>query len=183
MHYGEVSDDSDGPPELCRPVADAPAAGSGDLASRAEAAHDEAFIRLPAKDVSWPGVAPDGGLMLSIYPRSELAKDADVPLAAAKPGEFSIGHVVASRAEVDDVIEQAKAARQPSRAPRTTGRGASTRDTSKILTGTCGRSSGTPHSISVRPDRPRPKRAATRRARLALPLPADVSPARARPRP
>src|ERR1700734_1227871 len=46
----------------------------------------------------------DGGLMLSVYPRAELAKDAIVPLTAAKPGEFSIGHVVASRAEVDDVI-------------------------------------------------------------------------------
>jgi catechol 2,3-dioxygenase-like lactoylglutathione lyase family enzyme len=52
----------------------------------------------------------DGGLMLSIYPRSELAKDAAIPLIAGKAGEFSIGHVVASRAEVDEVIEQAKAA-------------------------------------------------------------------------
>ena len=52
----------------------------------------------------------DGGLMLSVYPRSELAKDALVPLTAAKPGEFSIGHVVASRAEVDEVISQAEAA-------------------------------------------------------------------------
>jgi catechol 2,3-dioxygenase-like lactoylglutathione lyase family enzyme len=52
----------------------------------------------------------DGGLMLSIYPRSELAKDALVPLTAAKPGEFSIGHVVASRLEVDEVIAQAQAA-------------------------------------------------------------------------
>jgi uncharacterized protein len=40
----------------------------------------------------------DGGLMLSIYPRSELAKDATVPLTAPKPGEFSIGHVVAGAA-------------------------------------------------------------------------------------
>jgi catechol 2,3-dioxygenase-like lactoylglutathione lyase family enzyme len=52
----------------------------------------------------------DGGLMLSIYPRSELAKDADVPLTPAKPGEFSIGHAVASRAEVDEIIAQARAA-------------------------------------------------------------------------
>ena len=52
----------------------------------------------------------DGGLMLSVYPRSELAKDADVPLTGAKPGEFSIGHVVATRAEVDEVIAQAEAA-------------------------------------------------------------------------
>jgi uncharacterized protein len=52
----------------------------------------------------------DGGLMLSIYPRSELAKDASLPPTAAKPGEFSIGHAVASRAEVDEVIAQAGAA-------------------------------------------------------------------------
>ena len=51
-----------------------------------------------------------GGLMLSIYPRSELAKDASVPLTGAKPGEFSIGHAVAARTEVDEVIVQAKAA-------------------------------------------------------------------------
>ena len=48
--------------------------------------------------------------MLSIYPRSELAKNAVIPLIAAKPGEFSIGHAVASRAEVNEVIAQAKAA-------------------------------------------------------------------------
>lgn len=52
----------------------------------------------------------DGGLMLSVYPRSELAKDADIPLTEAKPGEFSIGHAVATRTEVDEVIAQAKAA-------------------------------------------------------------------------
>jgi catechol 2,3-dioxygenase-like lactoylglutathione lyase family enzyme len=52
----------------------------------------------------------DGGLLLSIYPRSELAKDALIPLASAQLGEFSIGHAVASRAEVDDVILQAEAA-------------------------------------------------------------------------
>jgi hypothetical protein len=52
----------------------------------------------------------DGGLMLSVYPRSELAKDAGIPLAGAKSGEFSIGHAVATRAEVDEVISRAKAA-------------------------------------------------------------------------
>jgi catechol 2,3-dioxygenase-like lactoylglutathione lyase family enzyme len=52
----------------------------------------------------------DGGLMLSIYPRSELAKDAGIALTAAKPGEFSVGHVVASRAAVDTVIARAQAA-------------------------------------------------------------------------
>lgn len=52
----------------------------------------------------------EGGLMLSIYPPSELAKDAAVPLVEARPGAFSIGHVVDSRAEVDEVIVQARAA-------------------------------------------------------------------------
>jgi uncharacterized protein len=52
----------------------------------------------------------DGGPMLSIYPRSELAKDALVPLTPAKSGEFSIGHAVASRAEVDEIISQAEVA-------------------------------------------------------------------------
>jgi catechol 2,3-dioxygenase-like lactoylglutathione lyase family enzyme len=52
----------------------------------------------------------DGGLMLSVYPRTDLAKDADVPLTPAKPGEFSIGHAVATRTEVDEVISQARAA-------------------------------------------------------------------------
>ena len=35
---------------------------------------------------------------------------ADLDRALAKPGEFSIGHAVAGRAEVDEVIAQAKAA-------------------------------------------------------------------------
>jgi uncharacterized protein len=52
----------------------------------------------------------DGGLMLAVYPRSELAKDARVSFAPAKSGEFSIGHAVTSRAEVDAVMAQAEAA-------------------------------------------------------------------------
>jgi catechol 2,3-dioxygenase-like lactoylglutathione lyase family enzyme len=52
----------------------------------------------------------DGGLILAVYPRTELAKDAAVPLGPAKSGEFSIGHAVASREEVDEVISQAEAA-------------------------------------------------------------------------
>jgi uncharacterized protein len=51
-----------------------------------------------------------GGLMLSLYPRTELAKDAKVPLGPPKTGEFSIGHAVASEAEVDALLIQAEAA-------------------------------------------------------------------------
>jgi catechol 2,3-dioxygenase-like lactoylglutathione lyase family enzyme len=50
------------------------------------------------------------GLLLSLYPRTELAKDANVALGPPKTGEFSIGQAVASRAEVDAVLAQAQAA-------------------------------------------------------------------------
>ena len=50
-----------------------------------------------------------GGLVLALYPRSELSKDANVPLEAT-PGPFSIGHLVASKAEVDAVLARAEAA-------------------------------------------------------------------------
>ena len=49
-------------------------------------------------------------LTLALYPRSELSKDAKVPLGPAKSGEFSIGQIVASRKAVDAVLEQAKSA-------------------------------------------------------------------------
>jgi catechol 2,3-dioxygenase-like lactoylglutathione lyase family enzyme len=52
----------------------------------------------------------DGGLMLALYPRTELAKDAGVSFAAPKTGEFSIGQIVATREEVDALLAQAKAA-------------------------------------------------------------------------
>lgn len=52
----------------------------------------------------------DGGLILTVYPRSELAKDAGVPPSPPASGEFSIGHAVASRAEVDAALAAAGAA-------------------------------------------------------------------------
>ena len=51
-----------------------------------------------------------GGLILTLYPRSELAKDANAPVGPPKTGEFSIGHAVSSRAEVDALLAQAEAA-------------------------------------------------------------------------
>jgi catechol 2,3-dioxygenase-like lactoylglutathione lyase family enzyme len=50
------------------------------------------------------------GLLLSLYPRTELAKDANVAFGPPKTGEFSIGHAVTSKAEVDAVLAQAEAA-------------------------------------------------------------------------
>jgi DNA-binding transcriptional MerR regulator len=72
VYYGEVSDDSDGPLELSRPLARDPrdeatadpvtagtgAGGGTGLSVRSEPAHEEAFIRLAARDMSWPAIAP-----------------------------------------------------------------------------------------------------------------------------
>lgn len=51
-----------------------------------------------------------GGLVLALYPRRELAKDADIPFGPPKPGEFSIGHLVESRAGVDALLARAERA-------------------------------------------------------------------------
>ena len=56
VYYGEVSDDSDGPVELCRPVATDPA--ESDLQARTEPSHEEVFIRVAMKDMGWPALAP-----------------------------------------------------------------------------------------------------------------------------
>ena len=52
----------------------------------------------------------ESGLILTLYPRSELAKDAAVPAGPPQSGEFSLGQLVASRADVDRILEQAAAA-------------------------------------------------------------------------
>jgi catechol 2,3-dioxygenase-like lactoylglutathione lyase family enzyme len=52
----------------------------------------------------------EGGLVLALYPRSELAKDAGVPVGPPKTGEFSIGQLVESRAKVDALLAQAEQA-------------------------------------------------------------------------
>jgi catechol 2,3-dioxygenase-like lactoylglutathione lyase family enzyme len=52
----------------------------------------------------------EGGLILSLYPRTELAKDADIPVSAPTSGDFSIGHLVSNKAEVDALLAKAEAA-------------------------------------------------------------------------
>jgi uncharacterized protein len=52
----------------------------------------------------------EGGLILALYPRSELAKDARIPPGPARSGEFSLGHLVANRTDVDGLLAQAEAA-------------------------------------------------------------------------
>ena len=48
------------------------------------------------------------GLILALYPRTELAKDANIPFGPPKTGEFSIGHAVGSRADVDTLLAAAE---------------------------------------------------------------------------
>jgi hypothetical protein len=51
-----------------------------------------------------------GGLVLSLYAREDLAKDAGIPVEAPQSGEFSIGQIVSTKAEVDAVLREAAAA-------------------------------------------------------------------------
>jgi hypothetical protein len=52
----------------------------------------------------------EGGLLLNLYPRSDLAKDASIPLGPPQSGEFSLAQLVNSRDEVDELLENAAAA-------------------------------------------------------------------------
>jgi uncharacterized protein len=52
----------------------------------------------------------EGGLILSLYGRDDLEKDANAAFDAPGRGEFSIGHLVASREDVDAVLAEAVAA-------------------------------------------------------------------------
>ena len=50
------------------------------------------------------------GLKLALWPRTSLAQDSGLPLHPPSPTEFSLGHNVGSRDEVDAVMAQAAAA-------------------------------------------------------------------------
>lgn len=52
----------------------------------------------------------DGGLVLSLYPRADLAKDAAIPVGPPKSGEFSLAQIVRTRDDVDALLENAAAA-------------------------------------------------------------------------
>jgi predicted lactoylglutathione lyase len=52
----------------------------------------------------------EGGLLLNLYPRGELAKDAAIPVGPPQSGEFSLAQLVCSPDEVDKLLEQAAAA-------------------------------------------------------------------------
>src|SRR3954447_11414148 len=50
------------------------------------------------------------GVKLAIWPRRSIAQDADVPEGPHSATEFTLGHNVSSREEVDAVMEQARSA-------------------------------------------------------------------------
>jgi predicted lactoylglutathione lyase len=52
----------------------------------------------------------EGGLLLNLYSRADLAKDAELPAAQPQSGEFSLAQLVHSRAEVDELLEKAASA-------------------------------------------------------------------------
>jgi uncharacterized protein len=49
-------------------------------------------------------------LLLALFPRASLAKDAKLPVTPSSPTEFAIGHNLNSKEEVDAVMKQAKKA-------------------------------------------------------------------------
>lgn len=52
----------------------------------------------------------EGGQLLNLYPRTDLAKDAALPEGPPRSGEFSLAQLVRSRDDVDELLEQAEAA-------------------------------------------------------------------------
>ncbi|HET9142579.1 MerR family transcriptional regulator [Actinophytocola sp.] len=63
IYHGAVSDDSDGPVEIVRPMTDLPtaeqaAATLGDIQAHLDPAHDEIAIRLTMAEAAWPAVFP-----------------------------------------------------------------------------------------------------------------------------
>jgi len=50
------------------------------------------------------------GVKLGLWPRKSISQDTKITLTSPSPTEFTIGHNVNSKKEVDDVMEQAKKA-------------------------------------------------------------------------
>ncbi|HET7214889.1 MAG TPA: VOC family protein [Terriglobia bacterium] len=52
----------------------------------------------------------NGGVILALYPRVDLAKDSKISHAPASSLEFSLGYLAESKDEVDSLLSQAQAA-------------------------------------------------------------------------
>jgi uncharacterized protein len=82
-------------------------------------------------------------LILALYPRSALAKDAKVALGPSSPCELSIGHIVGSKQDVDALMQKPGKPGLISPILPVTASGEVTPDTFKTRTVTCGKSPGT----------------------------------------
>jgi hypothetical protein len=51
------------------------------------------------------------GLKLALWPKKSISHDTGIAVAKSNPTEFTIGHNVSSKAEVDAVMEQVKRAK------------------------------------------------------------------------
>jgi DNA-binding transcriptional MerR regulator len=96
IFYGEVSEDSDGPVEVCLPV-DAPVDASAPVAMRLEPAHREAYVRITKAQVEYPQI-------LSAYDTVSQWLTAN-NLTAGPPREvyFADFHAAAPTDEVCDI--------------------------------------------------------------------------------
>ena len=52
----------------------------------------------------------EGGTLLNLYSRVDLARDAAIPVSKPQSGEFSLAQLVRSRAEVDELLGKAASA-------------------------------------------------------------------------
>src|SRR5438105_10510481 len=94
----------------------------------------------------------NGGFVLALYPRGELAKDADIPFGPPKTGEFSIGQLVEREPRSMRCWPKPNEPARLSRGDPAIARGGSTPATSATPTDTSGRSSGTRRPKTPRSD-------------------------------
>jgi catechol 2,3-dioxygenase-like lactoylglutathione lyase family enzyme len=87
------------------------------------------------------------GLKLALWPRTSIAHDTGIALGSPNPTEFTLGHNVASKGDVEAVIAQAKKAGAVVVKPAHDTFWGGTRATSKIRTDICGRWHGIPSGL------------------------------------
>lgn len=91
VFHGEVNEDSDGPVEVCLPVA------AASRAARTEPAHREAYVSVRGAQLEWPHI-------LSAYDAVERWIDACGRVSAGSPREVYRDHVVPECAAPDDEV-------------------------------------------------------------------------------
>ena len=78
--------------------------------SRRDGVADPGIVGTESEDGAVVFFDMNDDLILALYPKAALAKDAKVPATPPSPAEFSIGHIVRSKQEVVAVMEQAEQA-------------------------------------------------------------------------